>query len=55
MIVVDKYDVKLKGKQDALTIDLALLFHVMRMEYPQILCEAIEAEDKLYNMTKEGK
>lgn len=54
MILVDKYNVKLKGSQSTLTIDLALLLHVMRTEHPQILAEAMESEDKLYNMTKEG-
>lgn len=55
MIVVDKYDVKLKGAQGIVTTELALLLHIMRTEHPQILYEAMEAEDKLFIMTKKGK
>ena len=52
MIKVDMYDVKLTGKSDIITSELALLLHAMRNEYPEILIKAMVAEDKLYEMKK---
>lgn len=50
MIKIDEYSVKLEGNSDLVTSELALLLHVMRTEYPQLLYDAMEAENHLYNL-----
>lgn len=52
MIKVDMYEVEFCGKEHIIKSELALLIHVMRTEYPEILLKAMEAEDKLYEMKK---
>ena len=55
MIIVDRHHVHLNNDDGVITNELALFLHVMRTEYPDLLLEAMELEDRLYNMTKKGK
>lgn len=55
MIKVNHWIVEVDDSQGLLTTEMALLLHVMRTEYPEKLYAAMEAEDKLYNIKKEGK
>ena len=52
MIKVDKWEVTIEGKGEIVISELALLLHAMRNDYPQILLQAMEAEDKLYNIKR---